>query len=197
MPPNTKVKKEDILNAAVQIIREKGAEALNARAISDKLGTSTQPIFSNYDNMAELKADVISFADDIYQKFLKEGMDKKEYPKYKASGMSYIRFAKEERELFKLLFMRDRTGESISENKDGIRPILQIVMRSTGLDEKTAYIFHLQMWIYVHGIATMMATGYLEWDWEMVSQMITNVYRGLKEEYSKGGGKRNDFDKNC
>ena len=34
-----------------------------------------------------------------------------QYPPYKASGMAYIRFAREQRELFKLLFMRDRTNE--------------------------------------------------------------------------------------
>ena len=36
------------------------------------------------------------------------------YPPYKAMGMGYIRFAAEERELFRLLFMRDRSGEEKS-----------------------------------------------------------------------------------
>ena len=59
------------------------------------------------------------------------------YPVYKASGMAYIRFAKEERELFKLLFMRDRTGEKIAEDEE-IRPIIQIIMENTGWSEQKA-----------------------------------------------------------
>ena len=48
MPPKVKVSKEDINTAAVEMVRESGAEALNARALAAKLGCSTQPIFSNF-----------------------------------------------------------------------------------------------------------------------------------------------------
>ena len=51
------------------------------------------------------------------------------YPPYKASGIAYIQFAKEEKELFKLLFMRDRTGEKIEENREEIRPMLNLIMK--------------------------------------------------------------------
>ena len=49
MPPKVKITKEDIANAALEIVRENGVSALNARAVALKLNSSTQPIFSNYD----------------------------------------------------------------------------------------------------------------------------------------------------
>lgn len=55
MPPKVKVEKDDILKAAIEIVRDNGAGSLNARAVADKLSCSTQPIFSNYASMDELK----------------------------------------------------------------------------------------------------------------------------------------------
>lgn len=106
-----------------------------------------------------------------------------EYPVYKASGMAYIRFAKDERELFMLLFMRDRSSEQTGDDKNEIKPLIEIIMKSTGLSEQDAYLFHLEIWVYVHGIATMIATSYLEWNWDTISQMLTDGYAGLKQRY--------------
>lgn len=185
MPPKAKVTKDDIIRAAVNVIRENGAAALNARAVASKLGTSTQPIFSNYESMDTLKADVIASVNDIYHHYLECDMSSGEYPVYKASGIAYIRFAREERELFKLLFMRDRSNEIIADNADEIKPLLQIIQKNTGLCEQDAYIFHIEMWVYVHGIATMIATSYLELDWETVNRMLTDAYSGLRERYRR------------
>ena len=115
MPPSSKIKRENILAAAVELTRQSGAAALNARALAQYLGCSTQPIFSNYGSMEALKVEVIRYAGETYGRFVAEDMASGKYPPYKASGMAYIRFAAEERELFKLLFMRDRTGESRTE----------------------------------------------------------------------------------
>lgn len=183
MPPKTRVEKEDIVKAAADIVRENGISALNARAAAAKLGISTQPIFSNYNSMEELKSDVLDYAYTVYAGYLERGMTSGEYPVYKASGMAYIQFAKEERELFKLLFMRDRTEEKTEQRNDEFKPIVGIIMKNLGLTEEEATMFHLEMWVYVHGIASMIATSYLEWDKETISRMLTDIFLGLKERY--------------
>lgn len=124
-------------------------------------------------------------ANELYQSYLQKDMAEGKYPPYKASGMAYIRFAKEEKELFKLLFMRDRSGERVGENKEEIRPLLKLIRQNLGLSEEDAYFFHLEMWIYVHGIATMLATSYLELDEEFISRVITDGYEGMKARYGK------------
>ena len=83
--------------------------------------------------------------------------------------------------------MRDRSGETVQENKEELRPLLNLLQKNLNLSEQQAYLFHLQMWVYVHGIATMVATNYLNWDDAFVSGVLTNAYLGLKSCTEKGG----------
>ncbi|MGN0628174.1 MAG: TetR/AcrR family transcriptional regulator [Oscillospiraceae bacterium] len=186
MPPKVKITKENIISTAVEIVRESGAEALNARALAAKLGCSTQPIFSNFSSMEEIRGEVIRSADEIYQSCIRNEVEQGDFPPYKASGMAYIRFAEDEKELFKLLFMRDRTGEETGNGGEAMENAVAAIMKNTGLDYERAYMFHIEMWVYVHGIATMLATGYLNWDWELISKMLTDAYEGMKKRYMDG-----------
>lgn len=187
MPPAAKIKKEEIVAAALNLVRENGAGALNARAVAQKLNCSTQPIFSNYASMESLREDVIRCANEQYQQFLENGMKNSDYPAYKASGVTYIRFAKEEKELFKLLFMRDRSMEEIKEEKEELSGLIALVSANTGLSLDDAYLFHIEMWVCAHGIATMIATSYLEWEWDTISAILTDAYEGMKERYKNKG----------
>ena len=97
--------------------------------------------------------------------------------------MAYIRFAAEERELFKLLFMRDRTGESRTEEQKQMEPVYAAIQAGTGLSKEEAMLFHLEMWSCVHGIATMVATSYQLWDRELISRVLTDIYQGLRAQF--------------
>ena len=192
MPPKAKVTQEDILSACVEIIRQSGFDAVNARALASRLGCSTQPIFSNYQSMDALKADALNYAEQVYQHYLRTDMESGEFPPYKASGMAYIRFAREEKQLFRLLFMRDRRGEPPQEH--GLSPeLLTAICAATGLEPSEAERFHLEMWIFVHGIAVMVATGYLEWDMDFVSDALTHMYGAMLADKR---GVKNGSDKN-
>ena len=183
MPPKVKVTKEDIINAAVDIVRKSGAQAINARTIAAVLNCSTQPVFSNFATMDELRLAVVEKADIMCQAYMRREVESGAFPAYKANGMAYIRFAKEEKELFKLLYMRDRSGESIPETTEQTDKMESIVHNNTGRGGVEAKLFHFEMWAYVHGIATMFATGYLDLDWELVSKMLTDSYQGLRKQY--------------
>lgn len=183
MPPKVKVTKEDIINAAVNIVRNSGAQGINARTIASALNCSTQPVFSNFASMDELRLSVVEKADILCQAYMQREIESGEFPTYKATGMAYIRFAKEEKELFKLLYMRDRSNESIPESSEQTDQMESIVHNNTGLSGIDAKLFHLEMWAYVHGIATMFATGFLNLDWELVSRMLTDSYQGLRKQY--------------
>lgn len=186
MPPKFKFTKDEIINAALNVTRNNGISGLTARALAAELGCSVKPIFGLFKNMEEVQQEVLTASNLLYQNYLREDMAEGKYPPYKASGMAYIRFAKEERELFKLLFMRDRSNEKIKENKEEIKPLMQLIQQNLGISEDEAYLFHLEMWLYVHGIATMIATSYLDWDDEFISGVITDAYMGLKYRYTEG-----------
>ncbi len=183
MPPKVKITKEDIINIAVEIVKKRGVDAINARNIAATLNCSTQPIFSNFETMSDLRLAVGQKANELCNEYIKRETEKGEYPVYKASGMAYIRFAKEEKELFKLLFMCDRSDQSIPKEADLFSNMANIVQKNTGLESERATLFHLEMWVYVHGIATMFATNFLDLDWEFVSKMLTDSYLGLKKQY--------------
>ncbi|MCM1190791.1 MAG: WHG domain-containing protein [Butyrivibrio sp.] len=185
MPPKFKFTKEEISNAALNITRKSGLSGLTARALAAELGCSVKPIFGLFENMEEVQRTVYVSAQNMYRDCLQKDMAEGKYPPYKASGMAYIRFAKEERELFRLLFMRDRSREEPTENREEIRPLLELIQRNLGISEDEAYLFHIEMWLYVHGIATMIATSYLDWQEEFISKVLTDAYMGLKYRYSK------------
>lgn len=187
MAPRVKVTKEDIIKAAVEIVRNSGAQSINARTVASVLNCSTQPVFSNFATMDELRLAVVEKADMMCQEYMRREVERGEYPTYKANGMAYIRFAKEEKELFKLLYMRDRSKELIPEGAGLTDEMEAIVHNNTGLGGLDAKLFHLEMWAYVHGIATMFATGFLDLDWELVSKMLTDSYRGLRKQYGMEG----------
>lgn len=185
MPPKVKVTKEEIIKTTVELVRTSGQNAINARAIASLLNCSTQPIFSNFESMEDLEQSTILSAYQIYLNFIQNEVESGKYPQYKAFGMAYIRFAKEEKELFKLLFMRDRTEEEISISPD-FEESVQIIMKDNNVSYEIAELIHLEMWVCVHGIGTMLATSFMPLEWDVISQIISDMYNGIITKYRNG-----------
>lgn len=61
--------------------------------------------------------------------------------------------------------------------------LFSMVENHTGIAGNNTKLFHLEMWAYVHGIATMMATNYFEIDTDLISEMLTDAFQGLKRRY--------------
>ena len=188
MPPKVKITKEEIINTGLDLIRQRGEAAINARELANALGCSTQPIFSNFESMEDLYAQLIGAAFNLYLSFIENEIKSEKYPPYKAYGMAYIRFAKEEKELFKLLFMRDRTNESLIPTTDFDQSV-DMIMQANGTSREIATLLHLEMWTCVHGIGTILATNFLELDFELISNMITDVYQGIRSRLILEEGK--------
>ena len=185
MPRKFLFTREEIVEAAVQLTRESGISAVTARGLGERLGTSSKPIFSHFENMEQVQQAVLMAANEKYQNYLKTDMASGKHPPYKASGMAYIRFAREERELFKLLFMRDRSGEERRED-GSLNGLIALIARSTGLSEENARRLHLEMWIFVHGVASMLVTGYLNLEEEIISAALTDLYFGQLQRQKEG-----------
>ena len=182
MPPRLKITRDEIIKTTVELVKKEGAESINARAIAAALGCSTQPIFSNFSSMEELQEAVKMAAYNRYLDFLNDEIEKGEYPKYKASGMAYIRFAKEERELFKMIFMCDRDGKDFDPTAD-FTACVEMIMSANAISREKAELMHMEMWAFVHGVATMSATSFLDLDWELISNMLTDIYQGVRTRH--------------
>lgn len=130
---------------------------------------------SHQHNIRDRQSGFLLCKDHLIEQQMKEGR----YPPYKASGMAYISFARRQSQLFKVLFMRDRTGEPQPAEDELTRRIIGLIMKNTGLEEQAAYTLHIELWIFIHGIASMLVTGYLNLEETVISTMVTDVYQGL------------------
>ena len=187
MPPKAKFSKEEIVECALQLVRREGFAALTARTLGEALGTSSRPIFTAYQSMAELQHDVLVAAYALYHQHITKENDTGKYPPYKSSGMAYIRFAMEEKELFKMLFMRERSSEEISADL-GDPFIIEQILKANDFTREQAEQLYLSMWIYVHGIATMLLTAYFSLTMEEISEQLTLAYLSIREHMIRGGG---------
>lgn len=183
MPKKQQITKEMILQAALDLIREGGPDALGARAVARRLDTSTQPLFSQFSSMDELTEAVYHEAVALYNRRTEEAMRASDRP-YRAAGLAYITFAREEPQLFRWLFLRDRV-KNPTDDPSELEPFLALLQTSLGLSHEDALLFYLEMWTVVHGIATMVATSYFDWDEETISRVLTDFYLGLQSRFQK------------
>ena len=189
MPPSPKFTKEEILDAAVEIVKAYGADALTARSLAARLGSSSRPIFTVYPNMDELRADVIRRAKAIYSEYVTRGLEQR--PAFRGVGMEYIRFARENRMLFKLLFMSEISDalhiDGVLEViDDSYERILGSIVDGYGLSREVADGLYRHLWIYSHGIALLLVTGVCEFTDAEAEGMLTVVFKGLLSSIKAG-----------
>jgi len=185
MPPKIQYSKADLLHAAFRITRARGLDAVNARAIARELGCSTQPIFRAFRSMDEVRGEMLRMGMDAYGLYISRS-NTPEPKRYLRSGMAYVQFAMEEPELFKLLFMRDRVSDGTlnQDNRDRTQEyVMSLVMESTSLSREEAEAFHTHLWIYTHGMASMLATKYLVLGMDEVEQKLREGYISTRRLY--------------
>lgn len=185
MPPKARITKEDILTTTLRLVREQGEAGLSARSITKEVGCSTQPIYVHFGSMDELKKEVIALARERYEEFLQKETAKGKRSLYNAHGVAYIRFAKEEKELFKLLYMGDQTENDLLHEQEELAKYAEMIHEETGIPKKEAVFCHLEVWACIHGIATMLATSRLTWDGKVITRMLSDVYEGILSQYEE------------
>ncbi len=189
MPPKCKFTREEIIKTALDLTREEGINAVTARALGAKLASSSKPIFSVFENMEEVQAEVLKAAKALYAEYIQVGLQQE--IAFKGVGMQYILFALNEPKLFQLLFMSEQPQKP---SVEGVLPIidesydqiLQSVQNGYELDEKDAENLYRHLWIYSHGIAVLCATNMCSFTAEEIGKMMSEVFVGLLKEI-KGG----------
>ncbi|MBO4383440.1 MAG: TetR/AcrR family transcriptional regulator, partial [Clostridia bacterium] len=159
MPPKVKFQKEEIVAAALQIAREKGIDAVTAREVGARLNVSARPIFTWYDSMDQLKRDVYEQAKVLYKEYIERGLS--EPIPFLGVWHQYIAFAKEEPELYRLLFLKKPDGvtggaeEALRFLQDLARESL---MRIYHLDAFQADCYFRDVWLIAFSYATLIVT---------------------------------------
>lgn len=160
MPPTVRFTRDAVLHAACQLMRREGMEGLNARAIAKELGGSTQPIFRLFTNMEDLHRELILYVARQFQAHAEADMAQSDSP-YIQLCTTYLLYGRDEPELFKLLFMRDRVSEGQYSDQTNFDLVFNIIKKETPLDDETALRFFERTWLFIHGLAVCIATKYI------------------------------------
>lgn len=160
MPPTVRFTRDAVLHAACQLMRREGMEALNARAIAKELGGSTQPIFRLFTNMEDLHRELILYVARQFQAYAEADMAQSDSP-YIQLCTTYLLYGRDEPELFKLLFMRDRVSKGQYSDQTNFDLVFNIIKKETPLDDETALRFFERTWLFIHGLAVCIATKYI------------------------------------
>lgn len=181
MSKEIKITKEKLLEAALAITREKGLEEVSNREIAKKLNSSIRPIYYQYNNSEELKKELYQKIEDYFYKYIMANMTE-DIPYYKQIGVNYIKFAREEKNLFKVLFMSKSEylpEKFISKDEKNFKKIVDLIKLSTKLEDKDIKKFHVKMWIFTHGIATLIATNTVNLSNEEVAELLSSEFQAL------------------
>lgn len=181
MPTTLKITKEKILDAAFSIARSYGVNKVSNREIAKRLNCSIRPIYYQFKNVAELNKELYVKIEKFFYKFIMDNMIDT-MPLYKQVGINYIKFAREETNLFKFLFMTRSDlipKEFISKDQEDFKELVKLIKISTKLSDKDVESFHIKMWIFAHGIATLSANNTVEFNDEQISHLLSLEFQAL------------------
>lgn len=176
MAPKAKVRREDISDAAFRLVRREGIGKLTAKALAAEAGCSTQPVFWYFSGMDEVEKDVTARAKALFAESLRKKRDG--VNPFKTVGLNYIYFAKEETEIFKMLYMSGNAGDGLLSDEN-VPFAVDVIVKEQGLSEEDALRVFRELWLFSHGIATMIATGKSDFPDGDIERMLTDVYVGV------------------
>lgn len=190
MPPKAKFTRDKIIQTALNIVQENGIESLSARTLGTKLDSSARPIFTVFQNMEDVQQAVLNAARNKYNEYTQKGLSQS--PAFKGVGEQYIQFAKEEPKLFQLLFMSEKLDTMTVDNRlsldDYYDEIILSIQTQYGVSKNIANKLYRHLWIYTHGIATLIATGVCIFADEEIDTMLTEVFIGILKKMSNEKG---------
>lgn len=189
MPKAMQYSKQDVVQVAYEIVKEEGLEGINARKIAKKLNSSVHPIFNHFENIEELKKAVVEKIVETYHSYMISGKGKEKY--YKQMGLSYIQFAKDFPQFFRIMFMNPTklSAEKFIMADSAGDEIIKAGQILTGLSYEEQKKFHVGVWIFTHGIACLVATNTVKLSNKEIEEMLENTVRQMAIGYqfqSKG-----------
>lgn len=181
MPAKKMVTKDMILDAALELLKKQGYDAVNIKQLASALGCSTQPVYLSFSGMEELRRELVPLAVTEFETYMKAGSEDGTVCLY---GMRYMSFAEEEPRLFRFLFMRPNAfGEIRQALLAMIEGSIEKLMDTYHIGHEEADFLHDQLWMHAHGIASMIATDFCDWNMEKVQRMLADCQRAFTEKY--------------
>ena len=193
MPSSPKIKKEDMLQAAVESVAQDGYAALNIKAVAKKLGCSTAPISWQFGGMDGLRQELIPFAEQYVEKTY-YSFSENEFVAFEQRGKGTVDLALEKPYLFRFLYTGERSQllsngfELQQDPSDGIN-MYEKIADLLEITIEQAMDFAMTMMVYTQGMGTLIASGIVQDTKENMYRMLHNT--GMT--YLKGLGVRENI----
>ncbi|NPA60535.1 MAG: TetR/AcrR family transcriptional regulator [Epsilonproteobacteria bacterium] len=182
--------KEEFVRIALEFIAKEDAEKLTLKVLSDATGTSRSAIYKHFKNKDALIEKVIEQGFEIFDeqttKILKDN-SKNLVDKFYLTGKLYINFAKNNPNLYRLLFGKKyayiREGIISIKNEDcsGFAILKQTVedgQKSGLLKKADSYKQAIVIWSSMHGLSSLIIDGFMDVE-EIYEDVYVNVFETL------------------
>ena len=181
MPPKPKFARREIVEAALDLVSCRGPEALTARNLGERLGSSARPIFTVFQGMDELRQEVRAAAMARFASYADRAPA--DVPEFKRAGVQMLLFAQEEPRLYQLLFVNgSREAASFADVFGELGPMAEhcvaAIRRDYALSDEDARLLFEHMWIYTFGLGTLCAGG-ARFSQERLQEMLSTSFRAL------------------
>ena len=182
MPPKPKFTKEEIVQTALELVSQKGVEALTAKELGDALGTSARPIFTVFNSMKEVQNEVRAAAMHRFESFAEQKLS--DMPLFKQVGMQMVLFGAKEPKLYQLLFMQEnRNAVSFDDVFGELGPMAEscigMIRKEYDMSEEEAKLLFENVWIYTFGVGALCATRVCRFSEIQLGQMLTAEFRAM------------------
>ena len=180
MPPKARITAEMIIEAAFAIVRESGAENLNARTIAQKLGCSTQPVLYQFATVEDVHRAAYAYTDQYQTQYILQGLEESPMPLL-TLGQNYIRFAATEQHLFRFLFQSAGLGSAnlLSLMDDpNLAPMMELIQQASETTPEAAKRIFTQLFLTIHGYASLLANNPMPYNENEVTDILDSAFCG-------------------
>lgn len=191
MAPIIKITKEMILEAGYELVITSGIESVNSRSIAKMLGCSTQPIFSQFPSMEELKQNIHNLASHKFEQDVLYNSEPDNF--MRSSYLKVTNLAKNQKNIFKLIYLSEYCrGEKFLNtrmNFESNKKIWQEIKLKHQVNDNECSDILERISLIVQGIATVMATSSIQYEDEQIIAIVENtledIVMGIKERRKK------------
>lgn len=182
MPPKPKFTREEIVQTALDIVSQKGVEALTAKELGDALGSSARPIFTVFRSMKEVHDAVRDAAMRRFEQFAEQKLP--DMPLFKQVGMQMVLFGAREPKLYQLLFMQENCSAISFDDVFGAlgptaRTCIGLIQETYHLTQAEARRLFETVWIYTFGVGALCATRMCQFSEAQLGQMLTTEFQAM------------------
>ena len=175
MPPKQRITREMILERSFEMFCREGMDVINARSVAKALNCSTQPIFSYFSGMQDLKTALEEKAAEQFEAAL-HAQNQTGDPLVK-TGCAYTRFAAEQPKLFAhLVTIRKEDPTYPFVGKDSQEALARQEAEQLALTMEQASALCAHMAIYIHGLAVMGTMQPASYTPERMAAMIEEMH---------------------